>query len=257
MIDLNPSAIHLRLVFYNQIDDERLNFAYREIMSDAERKQESKFHFAEDCRRYRVTRALVRLVLSQYARVSPEKWVFATDAYGRPTIANPEASKSHLSFNISHTKGLIILAVAKRRALGVDVEDLSACVSVDAAYQYFSATEVAELALADRKEQKFRFYEYWTFKESYIKARGMGLSLPLDKFSFSYPHSRGVEIVIHPDLADDPARWQFWQFRPSSNYLLAVCAERMKREAITLVVSKVIPMMTDEIIAPSFLRTSH
>ena len=61
---------------------------------------------------------------------------------------------------------------------------------------------------ADRRsaphQQQYRFFEYWTFKEAYIKARGMGLSLPLDKFSFQYPDDHAVEIAIDPELATIP-----------------------------------------------------
>lgn len=85
----------------------------------------------------------------------------------------------------------------------------------------------------------------------------MGLSLPLDKFSFHYPNKRAVEIVIDEELRDDAARWQFWQFRPTPEYLVAICAERAGAESPNLIVRRTVPMLSDEPFAPEFLRTNQ
>ena len=258
IIPLAPDEIHLWLAFYDQIDDEHLHAAYRSLLNAAEREQEPRFYFARDRRRYLITRALVRTVLSRYTPVDPAEWMFSTNAYGRPEIANPEAAEAGLSFNISHTHSLIVLGVTRGRALGVDVENFRAReVSLDIADHYFAPQEVTALSAVPAHEQQYRFFEYWTFKESYIKARGMGLSLPLDKFSFHYRDDRAVDIAIHPELADDAARWQFWQFRPSPDYLVAICAERNGGPSPRLVVRQAVPMLNETPIRPQFLRVSH
>jgi 4'-phosphopantetheinyl transferase len=142
--------------------------------------------------------------------------------------------------------------------LGVDVENVLAReVSIDIADRFFAPTEVAALAVVPSDLQQARFFEYWTFKESYIKARGMGLSIPLDKFSFHYPHDQAVELAIHPELADDPARWRFWQFRPTPDYLVAVCAERYDAHSSAIVVRKVIPMAGEIVLALNLLRRTY
>jgi 4'-phosphopantetheinyl transferase len=147
--------------------------------------------------------------------------------------------------------------VTRSRMLGVDVENFRArAVSLDVAGRYIAPDEVEALSGAPRHEQQYRFFEYWTFKESYIKARGMGLSLPLDKFSFNYPHDRGVAVAIDPELADDAARWQFWQFRPSPEYLVAVCAERTGVQPPRLTVRRAIPMLSERAVSPDFLRVT-
>jgi len=245
IIPLGSGEIHLWLAFYDEIGDENLHAAYRELLAPAEREQEPRFYFARDRRRYLITRALVRTVLSRYAPVDPAEWVFTTNAYGRPEIGNAEAADANLSFNISHTHSLIVLGVTRGRALGVDVENFRAReVSLDIATHYFAPREVTALSSVPVHEQQYRFFEYWTFKEAYIKARGMGLSLPLDKFSFHYPDDRGVGIAIEPELADDPSRWQFWQYRPAADYLLAVCAER-GAEPPRLTVRRTVPMLNE------------
>jgi len=139
----------------------------------------------------------------------------------------------------------------------VDVENFSAREApIDVADRFFAPREVEALAAVPPQRQQYRFFEYWTFKEAYIKARGMGLSLPLDKFSFHYPDDHAVELAIHPELADDPARWQFWQFRPTSEYLVAICAERVGAQSPSLIVRQAIPMLSEKTFAPEFLRVS-
>jgi len=257
-ISLAADEIHLWLVFYDDID-ESLDAAHRLLLTPEEREQAQAFFFADDRRRYVATRALVRTVLSRYEPVRPEDWRFTTNDYGRPSIANPEAKDAALSFNISHTRRLIVLGVTRHRALGVDVENVRAReISYDIAERYFAPREVASLAAAPPPDYQYRFFEYWTFKESYIKARGLGLSIPLDKFSFHYPDDHTVEIAIDTALADVPARWAFWQLRPGSDYLLAICAEHQAgARPPRLVVRQAVPMVTEQTCAFACLRASR
>jgi 4'-phosphopantetheinyl transferase len=258
IINLTPAEIHVWLAFYEDITDERLHSAYRELLDAAEKEQEPRFYFARDRRRYLITRALVRTVLSRYVSIHPGEWIFSANAYGRPEIVNERARDAGLSFNISHTHSLIALGVTKRRALGVDVENFRAREApIDIANRFFAPQEVAALAAAPPQQKQYRFFEYWTFKEAYIKARGMGLSLPLDKFSFHYPDDRAVEIAIRPELADDSARWQFWQFRPRPEYLVAICAERVVAQSPSPIVRQAIPMLSEKTFATEFLRVSE
>ncbi len=256
IIPLTTAEIHLWLADYNEITDSRLHADYRGLLDTTEKAQEPRFYFERDRRRYLVTRALVRTVLSRYARVGPLDWMFSANAYGRPAVVNPEAQD--LSFNISHTHSLIVLGVSRGRALGVDVENYRARkVSMDIADRYFAPDEVAVMNAAPRQEQQYRFFEYWTFKESYIKARGMGLSLPLDKFSFHYAHPTDVSIAIRPELSDDAARWLFWQFQPAPEYLVAVCAERIGAQSPHIVVRQAVPLLGERGCNPEFLRISN
>src|SRR6266700_428470 len=256
-IPLTPDEIHLWLAFYDEITEERLHVAYRDLLNSAEREQEQRSYFARDKRRYLITRALVRTVLSRYVPIAPREWSFSTNAYGRPEIINAQARDACLSFNISHTHSLIVLGVTRSRALGVDVENFREReVSIDIADHYFAQQEVAALGVVPPHQQQYRFFEYWTFKESYIKARGMGLSLPLDKFSFHYPDDHAVEITIDPELADDAGRWQFWQLRPAPEYLMAICAERAGAQSPRLIVRQVVPMLSEKDLSLELLRVS-
>lgn len=258
---ISPSSIgcniEIWLVFYDQILDPALLARYRELLTDEERAQEGRFYFPDDRKRYVVTRALVRTVLSRYVAIPPAAWRFAPDRYGRPAIINMTPTDCDLRFNLSHTRGLIALAIAHRRALGVDVENVRARpVSIEIAERFLAAEEMAELSNLRQEQQRDRFLEYWTFKESYVKARGLGLSIPLQQFSFHYPHERAVRLAVHPSLGDDASRWRFWQFRPSSEHLFALCAER-HRDAASLKVRRSVPLVTEEIVRPQLLKTSE
>lgn len=246
------------LTFYDEIADECLLGRLGRLLSEAERQQQQRFYFADDRKRFLVTRAMVRSVLSQYEAVTPVEWVFSANSYGRPQIANFGEQGCDLNFNISHTRGAIALSVARGRAVGVDIENVATRdVSLDIADRFFSPTESAALARVPPDRRQERFFEYWTFKESYIKARGMGLSIPLDQFSFDYPHAAGVRLTIHPALGDDANRWCFWQFRPTAEYQLALCAERVGRDTPRITIRKVIPTLTPQLLDLPPVRTSH
>lgn len=252
----SDASIDVWFACYQEISDPSLHAEYRSLLTDEERAKEFRFYFPDDQRRYLVTRALVRLVLSRYLDVDPRDWRFANNRYGRPSIAN--LNSDDLCFNISHTRGLIALGITHRRELGIDVENVrTRQVSLDIADRFFAATEVAELATIPVERQQDRFFEYWTFKESYIKARGMGLSIPLGAFSFQYPHERAVNIAIEPKLGDDPARWGFWQYRPTDEYLLAVCAERRAGNVPSVTLRTTVPLVREQVVERELLKTSE
>lgn len=254
----SENHIDVWLAYYHDISDSSLHAEYRALLTEEERGKEFRFYFPDDQRRYLVTRAMVRTVLSRYLDVDPTDWRFANNQYGRPAIANLGQAECGLRFNISHTRGLIALGVTQHRELGVDVENVrTRDVSLDIADRFFAQPEVAELATVPKERQQDRFFEYWTFKESYIKARGMGLSIPLGQFSFHYPHERAVRIAIDPQLGDDANRWGFWQYRPTSEHLLAVCAERRESGIPSLTLRRTVPLVAEEVLRPELLKTSE
>jgi 4'-phosphopantetheinyl transferase len=257
-LSASEQHIDVWLAYYQDISDASLHAEYRSLLTEEERSKEFRFYFPDDQRRYLVTRAMVRTVLSRYLDIDPTDWSFANNQYGRPAIANLSPAECGLRFNISHTRGLIALGVTQHRELGVDVENTRTReVSLEIADRFFAQPEVAELHTVPSERQQDRFFEYWTFKESYIKARGMGLSIPLGQFSFHYPHERAVHIAIDPQLGDDANRWGFWQYRPTDEYLLAVCAERNQGKSPSLTLRRVVPLVTEEVMESEVLKTSE
>lgn len=260
MLTLARAQVDVWACFYQEIHDEALLSQYRAMMSDAERQTELRFRFAEDQRRYVVTRALLRTVLSRYAALDPAQWSFGLNAYGKPEIANPYRTGQAISFNLSHTDGLIVLGIASGTALGIDTENVrSQRAPVDIADSFFAADEVAALRQLAGEEQSQRFFSYWTLKEAYVKAQGMGLSIPLDKFSFHFSDDHGINISFRSPLAASPSTWRFSQFCPSPDHLVALCTERGGRISSEPEVSirNAVPLNGEETIICRVLRQSR
>lgn len=252
-----PGGIDLWLAFYDEMTDPDLLSNMRALLSAEERWRETAFYFPDDRKRYLVTRAMVRTVLSRYAPVAPADWEFTANRYGRPGIAARQLPHAGLGFNISHTRGLIALAVARERIVGVDVENLLVRQrSAQLAERFFAPSEVASLDGLAPQQLHERVFEYWTLKESYIKARGMGLSLPLDRFSFDLA-KRQVRLSIDADQNDNPARWAFWQYCPAPGYLLALCAQRRPGALPPIALRTIIPTVSDAAFDSAVLKTSE
>lgn len=250
MLDLDPEQIHLWCVFFDQIQDAHLLAQYQDLLSDDERERMRRFHFAKDRHCFLLTRALVRTVLSRYAAIAPQHWSFCADAYGKPRIANDDSIAKGISFNVSHTQGLIVLGVTQEHALGIDTEH--ACgrpAPLDVVDRFFSPEEAAALHALPAAQRQERFFRIWTLKEAYIKARGMGLSIPLDQFGFHFRQNGVAEISIDRRLNDTPSRWRFWQCRPAPDYLLAVCAEHRGHAGQQLILKKIVPLAEEEMLA--------
>lgn len=215
--------------------------AYDRLLTPDERAKTRRFRFARDRHDCLVTRALVRTTLSRYAEVDPAAWRFEKNQYGRPHLVAGQCDRD-LRFNLSHTRGLIACAVTIGREVGVDVETLSRSgETVAIADRYFSATEIRALRALPEDRQRVRFFEYWTLKESYIKARGMGLALPLDQFSFLLDAGPPIGIAFDPRLEDHADDWQFDLRRETPEHMLAVGVRRGPRPDLAIQVERVVP----------------
>ncbi len=198
----------------------------RGLLTDDERRKIDRFRFARDRRLCLVSRVLVRTTLSRYAAVPPDAWRFRCNDYGRPEI---DAPASPLRFNLSHTRGMVACLVSRDREVGVDVESCSRTGAwLALANRYFAPREAEALRAVAPVDQPRRFLEYWTLKESYIKARGLGLAIRLADFSFDLPPATpdDVRIRIASALRDSPARWQFGLHAPGGRHLAATAVER-------------------------------
>jgi 4'-phosphopantetheinyl transferase len=247
MLELHPDRINLWCVFYKEISDVGLLNRYRLLLTKEEQHRERRFYFAKDRHRYLVTRALVRTVLSRYAPITPEQWSFTQNANGKPCICNDDLLARKFSFNVSHTDGLIVLGLTAGVELGVDAERVRIRPTLlEAANSFFSREESSAIALLPYHMQHERFFQYWTLKESYVKARGMGLKIPMDAFSFQFLQPNRVRLSIHTQLKDLASRWRFWQFRPSEHHLTAVCAEHCGHPNQRLVLNKIVPFREEQ-----------
>lgn len=240
-----PGEAHLYYALEDQIREPALLAAYQALLTPEERVRKERYYFEKNRHEYLITRALVRTVLSRYAPVRPEAWAFSANSYGCPAIASPEGTG--LRFNLSNTRGMVCCLVAQDRDLGVDVEDIErAGESVGIADRFFSPSEVVELSAQPEERRRARFFDYWTLKEAYIKARGMGLAIPLDHFSFQLAAGQPIGIAFDPQLVDDPTSWQFEQLRPAETHLISMAIRRRDEPDLRVVVRRVTPLVPED-----------
>jgi len=179
-----------------------------------------------------LSRYLVRSVLSLYAESNrPEDWCFVTNSYGKPVLDQKQhALPMPLFFNLSHSQGKLVVAIAASEALGVDVEGSTRPRRIGAiANRYFAPQEVTALQLLPVHQQLPRFYHLWTLKEAYIKARGLGLAIPLQHFAFQFGADKRINVEFAPQLLDDASHWRFWQIAAGPSHTLALACNPAQR----------------------------
>lgn len=238
---LGPGIVDLWYYFHEEIDDADLLAAHEALMTPDERERHRSFHFECDRRLFLATRALVRTVLSSYAAVAPADWRFAAGEHGKLRVAHP-AVNLPIHFNLANTPGLVACVVSVAHELvGVDTERIDREVeTVRLAERYFSQSEIRALRALPNSEQPRRFFTYWTLKEIYIKARGLGLALPLDRFSFLVDDV-AISIAFDSRLADDAARWRFALLDAPPRHMIAVSVET-GGAALSLRAAHVVPL---------------
>jgi 4'-phosphopantetheinyl transferase len=123
---------------------------------------------------------------------------------------------------LSNTTGLVACAVSRDCEIGIDVENLVRTVDTDdLAPSVFAPAELADFRRCEEQDRCNRFFSYWTLKESYIKARGIGLSIPLDAFWFELGGSSPL-LYATDRCPDIPERWRFYQYAPTDEHMMAV-----------------------------------
>ena len=224
--DLPIDRVDVDLVVTARVDVSAHEQAYRQLLTPDENERMARFVFERDRQQFLITRALVRTTLSRYADVEPADWRFIANEFGRPEVLDRPPGVEDFRFNLSHTDGLIACAVTVAREVGVDVENTNRDVTHDVAGRFFAPREVADLRALPEADQHRVFFDYWTLKEAYIKARGLGLSLPLADFAFCLQPPAPPTIAFEPALNDDPASWQFFQATPTPTHRLGLAVRR-------------------------------
>ncbi len=210
---------------------------YRALLSPDEAARAARLRFDEHRHEFLVTRALVRVTLSEYRDVRPEAWRFASNAYGRPSIDPPCA----LHFNLSNTTSLVVCAVSARRELGVDVEPIERAPNIlEVADTVFTDSELAELRALDGPGAADRAVSLWTCKEAYMKARGMGMSLPPKEIELRFAAASAPRVQVARERDDERA----WALRTIDvhGHRIALCVEDDSVSELTFEVREIVPL---------------
>ena len=189
------------------------------LLNDGERAQHQRYIPPAKRHEYLATRVLVRTVLGEALGMAPQELQFVHNEWGCPALA-PDSSSAPIHFNISHTDGLVVCLVSTDYRVGVDTELLARAPTLLAlAPRVFAPAELSDLDALPEDERAQRAVRLWTLKESYIKARGMGLALALDGFAFRFGEG-GVRLEVTAALDDHGSRWQF-QTRTLGSHLIS------------------------------------
>ena len=181
---LAPDAVHVWRVAL-RVDTETVD-ALHSVLSPDESQRAACYRFERDRQAFIVARGALRFVLGRYMNRSPEDIHFGYGAHGKPELVD----MPDLQFNLSHAGDVALIAVARERALGVDVEPVRALPDADAIVgRFFSPLEVAVYRSLPEPARPEAFFTCWTRKEAFIKALGDGLTFPLGDF----------DVTVHPD----------------------------------------------------------
>ena len=214
------------------------------VITDDERARIGRFVRARDRHLQLLARSVVRLLLAGYAGVPPGTLRFGAGPHGKPVVLEPRRPAVP-GFNLSHTDGLVVAAIAAGPEVGVDAEAVDRRVAgLDLARRFFARAEVAALEAAPPAERVEMFFAFWTLKEAYLKARGLGLSIPLRSFAFELQPTGPDGARFAPDLEDIPDAWQFTRHRAGDRHRLAVAVRRPAGNARTIRLGEVRPTAT-------------
>jgi 4'-phosphopantetheinyl transferase len=189
--------------------------ALASLLDDAERTRAARFRFARDRDRFIARRGQLRLLLAEHGAGDPAAIRYTENAYGKPALAD----RPDLRFNLSHSAGLALCAVATGGEVGCDIEwrdpELA---DAQVAKRLFGPGEWSAFEALPAAQRTAGFFNCWTRKEAFIKAIGLGVSHPLDSF----------EVTLVPG---DPARivsggdgWGLASFEPAPGYQAALVA---------------------------------
>ena len=184
-----------------------------------------RFYFQKDRQHFIVTRGLLRAILSRYLDIEPGQLRFCYSPYGKPALATTPGQETP-SFNVSHSHGLALYAVTRGREIGIDLERVRADLDCEQiAARFFSPRENAVLRALPAKLKPEAFFNCWTRKEAYIKARGGGLSFPLDQFDVSLAPGEPTTLLNTRGDPQEATRWSLRTLTPGPGYVAALAVE--------------------------------
>ncbi|WP_400077176.1 4'-phosphopantetheinyl transferase family protein [Winogradskyella sp. R77965] len=216
LIELKPNTIHIWSINFVVNDDGYQR--YFSFLSEDEKERASRFKFYKDRRCYVVVKGVLRLLSGVYLNKDPKKIEFNYGKYGKPKFRH----KTNLNFNVSHSGDMAIIGFVYDHTIGIDIEKIKDDFDTfEIASNFFSKVEITALKKIPKPEQYRAFYRCWTRKEAFIKAKGSGLSFPLDEFAVSLDSDLDANVLWTKWNTAEKHQWQLTSFVPSKGYIAA------------------------------------
>ena len=220
---LAKNAVHVWRTILDA--DETHVLSSRAVLSTDEQARADRFLRQEHGRRFTLGRAVLRALIARYVGTTPESVVFAYNEQKKPFLKD-DCAKEKLQFNVSNSGEVAVFAFTWNRAIGVDIEAIEERLELEKiATRYFSPFEVKQLFELPENERMNAFYRCWTRKEAYIKARGGGLTIPLDSFDVSLVPGHTPQLLRADDLAGPIDAWNLRELKPAEHYAGALAVE--------------------------------
>lgn len=198
---------------------------FRQTLAPDELARAARFHFQKDRDHFISARGMLRNILGQYLSERPDRLRFQYSRYGKPSLAGEPAAAA-LRFNLAHSHQTALIAVTLGREVGVDVEHVRADVSHrQIAERFFSPPEFCMLEALSPDAQVEAFFNCWARKEAYIKAKGEGLSHPLDEFDVTLRPGEKAALIATRRDPQEASRWSMFEPPLGPDYKAALVVE--------------------------------
>ena len=219
-LHLSENEVHL---WQANLDNHNPDIFERFLSAD-ELSRANRFHFARDRKHFVVARGLLRNLLAAYLGVDCASLQFCYGAQGKPFVLLDDDRQ--INFNISHAHGHAVFVFSRGREVGVDLEFVKEDFEAEEiAHRFFSRNEVAALRTVRLEKRKQAFFNCWTRKEAYIKARGEGLSMPLDEFDVSLRPGEPTALLNNYREEREVSRWSMQSIPAPEGYVGALVVE--------------------------------
>ncbi len=196
-----------------------------QFLNAEESARASRFHFPEHRERFIVGRSVFKIILGAYLNEDGANINFKYSDYGKPLLAGRHAG-SELSFNLAHSNDVAVYAITLSRRIGIDIEYVRPDLADDRiAERFFAPAEVAVIRALPPENRTEAFFNCWTRKEAYIKARGEGMSLPLDSFTVSLKPGEPAALLTVANSREEGSRWSLSELVPAQGYVAAIAVE--------------------------------
>ncbi|HEU4721306.1 MAG TPA: 4'-phosphopantetheinyl transferase superfamily protein [Gemmatimonadaceae bacterium] len=215
---LDDDAVHVWRV---ALDDETRLESSWSLLSAAERVRAQRLQGAALRRRFVIAHGTLRGVLAGYLDAEPSGLVFDVGEHGKPSLGGETGARSGVEFNLSHSEDVALIAVARGRPVGVDVQRWSEEVEhLRLAERFFSLAERDALrGLSHARELMMAgFFAAWTRKEAYVKATGHGIARGLHHFDVSLAPGERARLLADRLDSEAVARWAIETLDPAPGY---------------------------------------
>ena len=220
-LTLGTSDVHIWRVSLEQ--PAALVSNLRQLLAPDEQARADRFHFEIHRRHFIVGRGVLRNLLARYLKIAPADIEFTYSEYGKPAVADSIAQARRLNFNLAHSGEFALYAFTLMGEVGVDIETIRPdFTGDDIARRFFSATEVGCLDQLEPQLRHEAFFNCWTRKEAFIKAKGIGLSLALDQFDVTLAPSEPAELLRTRWDESEAGRWSLQAIDVGPGYAGAV-----------------------------------